>query len=97
MVGLRSKMYATKVQGKEPTKKAKGIKTLVVKKTITFDDYLNCLKQNDIIIREQCTIRSRMHVLYSERHVKVALSPHDDKRYLLPNSIKTLPWGHYSL
>ena len=43
-VGLRSKMYGTRVEGYEGTKKIKGIKTAVVKKTISFDDYIDCLK-----------------------------------------------------
>ncbi|XP_076383749.1 uncharacterized protein LOC143260999 [Megalopta genalis] len=42
-VGLRSKMYAIRVQDKDDVKKIKGIKTNVTIKNITFDDYLACL------------------------------------------------------
>jgi len=36
------------------------------------------------------------HRLYTIEHCKLALSPHDDKRYFIPPSnIQTLPWGHY--
>uniref|UniRef100_A0ABD2W4A6 DNA-directed DNA polymerase n=1 Tax=Trichogramma kaykai TaxID=54128 RepID=A0ABD2W4A6_9HYME len=62
--------------------------------TITFDDYLQCLRENTIISREQHNIRSRLHVLRSEKERKIALSPHDDKRYLVPGTFDTLPWGH---
>jgi len=40
-VGLRAKMYALPVDGKD-TKKVKGVKSNVVAQTITFDDYRRC-------------------------------------------------------
>ncbi|KYN09372.1 hypothetical protein ALC57_18515 [Trachymyrmex cornetzi] len=42
-VGLRAKMYALRVDGKKDTKKAKGVKSNIVARTITFDDYTRCL------------------------------------------------------
>uniref|UniRef100_A0ABD2VYG0 DNA-directed DNA polymerase n=1 Tax=Trichogramma kaykai TaxID=54128 RepID=A0ABD2VYG0_9HYME len=92
--GLRSKMYSVDIQNGGFIKKIKGIKSSVVKNTITFDDYLQCLRENTIISREQHNIRSRLHVLRSEKERKIALSPHDDKRYLVPGTTDTLPWGH---
>ncbi|CAB0044657.1 unnamed protein product [Trichogramma brassicae] len=92
--GLRSKMYSVDIQNGGIIKKIKGIKSSVVKNTITFDDYLQCLRENTIISREQHNIRSRLHVLRSEKERKIALSPHDDKRYLVPGTVDTLPWGH---
>ena len=42
-VVLRSTLYAyRKLNGKED-KKCKGIKKCVVRETISFDDYVNCL------------------------------------------------------
>ncbi|CAB0041107.1 unnamed protein product [Trichogramma brassicae] len=74
--GLRSKMYSVDIQnGGFIIKKIKGIKSSVVKNTITFDDYLQCLRENTIISREQHNIRSRLHVLRSEKERKIALSP----------------------
>ncbi|CAB0032895.1 unnamed protein product, partial [Trichogramma brassicae] len=92
--GLRSKMYSIDIQNGGFIKKIKSIKSSVVKNTITFDDYLQCLKENTIISREQHNIRSRLHVLRSKKERKIALSPHDDKRYLVPGTFDTLPWGH---
>ncbi|XP_077278040.1 uncharacterized protein LOC143906113 [Temnothorax americanus] len=62
-VGLRSKMYALRVEEKSDTKKIKGIKRNVVARTITFDDYVCCL--NDAIgqFRRQSCIRSTAHEL----------------------------------
>ncbi|XP_043466577.1 uncharacterized protein LOC122501291 [Leptopilina heterotoma] len=96
-VGLRSKMYSVRVEGKDFIKKAKGIKSGVVKKSIHFDDYVKCLRDFDIQTRTQYNIRSRLHNLETVKQIKVALSPQDDKRYLLPGSTDTLPWGHYAI
>jgi len=42
-VGLRAKMYALRVDGKKDTKKAKGVKSNVIARSITFNDYTQCL------------------------------------------------------
>ncbi|XP_043275309.1 uncharacterized protein [Venturia canescens] len=94
-VGLRSKMYATRVEGKKETKKVKGVKSNVVARTITFDDYMKCLEHDIEITRSQSCIRSFLHQVYTISETKTALSPHDDKRYIIPGSVQTLPWGHY--
>ncbi|XP_031789254.1 uncharacterized protein LOC116418324 [Nasonia vitripennis] len=96
-VGLRSKMYSVKIEGQDVIKKAKGVKAAVVRTTITFDDYVECLRQNTRQTRQQCNIRSRLHVVRSEKESKIALSPHDNKRYLVPGETDTLPWGHYAI
>ena len=95
--GLRSKMYSIRAENHKVIKRIKGVSFSTVQTTITFDDYVHCLRENEILTREQHNIRSRLHVLHTERETKVALSPHDDKRYLLPHSTDTLPWGHYKI
>nr|CAH7717033.1 unnamed protein product [Callosobruchus chinensis] len=89
-VGLRSKMYAYKVLNGKVVKKSKGVKYKVVRNKITFEDYVNCLKE----YKGKSTIVSYAHEVFSVEQTKIALSPYDDKRYLLPNSYDTLPWGH---
>ncbi|XP_031777343.1 uncharacterized protein LOC116415886 [Nasonia vitripennis] len=96
-VGLCSKMYSVKVQGQQPIKKAKGVKSLVVKSTIEFDDYIHCLRDKATISRQQKNIHSRLHVIRTEKEHKIALSPLNDKRYLIPGQTDTLPWGHYMI
>ncbi|VEN53641.1 unnamed protein product [Callosobruchus maculatus] len=93
-VGLRSKMYAYKVLNGKVVKKSKGIKYKVVKNKITFEDYVNCLKEYKEKSTTQRSIISYAHEVFSVEQSKIALSPFDDKRYLLPNSYDTLPWGH---
>lgn len=96
-VGLRSKMYSVRVNGEDRMKKAKGVNTSVVKKTIVFNDYVECLNDSVVKYRNQYSIRSHLHQLQTIKQNKVALSPHDDKRYLLLDTTDTLPWGHYTI
>ncbi|XP_018338849.1 PREDICTED: uncharacterized protein LOC108746526 [Trachymyrmex septentrionalis] len=96
-VGLRAKMYAVRVDGKKDTKKVKGIKNNVVAQTITFDDYTRCLNEEIEMTRRQSCIRSKLHEVYTISESKIALSPYDDKQYVVPISTKTLPWGHWRI
>ncbi|XP_043478219.1 uncharacterized protein LOC122508763 [Leptopilina heterotoma] len=93
-VGLRSKMYSVRVENKDVIKKAKGVKAVVVKKDIDFDDYVYCLQNVKIQSRTQYCIRSNLHNVQTLKQTKIALSPFDDKRFLLANSTDTLAWGH---
>jgi len=96
-VGLRAKMYALRIDGKKDTKKVKGVKSNVVAKSITFDDYTQCLFDETEMKRKQSCIRSKLHEVYTIFETNIVLSPYDDKRYILPNSINTLPWEHYKI
>lgn len=78
-------------------KKAKGVKKLVVQTKITYEDYVKCL-ENYIEKRvHQNLIQSHKHNVHSITQQKTALSPYDDKRYLIPETYETLPWGHYKI
>jgi len=57
-VGLREKMYALRVEGKKDMKKAKGVKSNVVAKSITFEDYTQCLNDAIEMTRRLSCIRS---------------------------------------
>lgn len=96
-IGLRSKMYSVRIDGEDAMKKAKGVKTVVVKKTIDFNDYVECLRNSVVKYRNQYSIRSQLHKLQTIKQYKIALSPYDDKRYLLADTTDTLPWGYYSI
>jgi len=54
-VGLRAKMYAVRMDGKD-TKKAKSVKNNVVARMITFDDYTRCLNEEIEMTRRRRTI-----------------------------------------
>ena len=89
-VGLRPKLYTFKVEEKGETRKAKGVKKNVIKKSLSFEDYKNCLFTEDELMKEMNIIRSENHDIYSMTVNKVALSANDDKRLICPNKINTL-------
>lgn len=47
-VGLRSKMYSTRLEHKDNIKRSKGVKKNVVEKKITFNSFLRCLKFDEV-------------------------------------------------
>ena len=89
-VGLRPKLYSFKIEDDKVVKKCKGIKSNVVKKSIDFDNYVQCLFNDTKEMRNMKIIRSEKHDIYSKEVNKVALSNQDDKRQVLENKIKTL-------
>src|SRR5271166_2546905 len=79
-IGLRAKLYSYKMfEDGEENKKCKGVKKNVVKKTITHDDYKDCLLTKREQYRCMNVFRSHLHE-YTEEVNKVTLSAADDKR-----------------
>ena len=93
-VTLRLKMYACKV-GNSESKKCKGIKKCVVKKTISFEDYKNCLFGGETSYRSQLMFKSLKHEVRTLEVNKLALSRDDDKRIVV-NGINSLARGHWA-
>ena len=94
-VGLRAKLYSYRVEESYEEKKCKGVKKAVIKKTITFNDYKDCLFDNKPAMRKMNVIRSHLHTMYTETVNKIALSPFDDKRLIRKDNIHTFAYGHY--
>ena len=94
-VGLRAKLYSYRVEDSYEEKKCKGVKKAVIKKTITFNDYKDCLFNNKPAMRKMNVIRSHLHTMYTETVNKIALSPFDDKRLIREDNIHTFAYGHY--
>ena len=96
-VGLKAKMYSL-LCDKKSQKKAKGIKKHIVKKHVHHEHYLRVLRQTTP--RTSCKFRmfrSRRHTVNTVETVKTCLDAFDDKRFILPDGICTLAYGHYSL
>ena len=72
------------------TRKAKGVKKNVIKKSLAFEDYKKCLFSEEEVMREMNVIRSENHDIYSMTINKAALSANDDKRLICSNKINTL-------
>ena len=89
-VGLRPKLYSFRIEEDKEVRKCKGIKKNVVKKSLDFDDYVQCLFSGKKEMRKMNIIRSENHDIYSKEVNKVALSNEDDKREVLLGKVKTL-------
>ena len=96
-VGLRAKLYSYKMLEGEESKKYKGVKKSVVKKSITHEEYKKCLFTGKEQLRKMNVIRSYKHEVYTVEVNKIALCPDDDKRYILEDGVHTLALGHYSI
>ena len=94
-VGLRSKLYAYKMDSGKEDKKCKGVKKGVVKKEITLEDYKDCLFTKEKQQRTMNAIRSRKHNIHTESTTKIALSANDDKRTITNDGVKTLAIRHW--
>ena len=95
-VGLRSKMYSL-TDGTHEKKTAKGIQRIVTEKCLSHQLYKDCLFEMNVEYAQMRRIGSRNHQLYSIIVNKKALSPFDDKRFILDNGVDTLAHGHYRI
>ena len=104
-VALRPKLYFFRQLDGSEDKKCKGIKKCVVKKTLTFEDYKNCLLNPPLgrvqgptdVYRSQLMFRSSKHEVHTIEVNKVALNRDDDKRISKKDGISTLARRHKSL
>ena len=96
-VGLRAKLYAYKIDNEKVGKRCKGVKKSVVDKTISFDDYKECLFEGTQAIRKMNVIRSHKHQIFTETVNKVALSRDDDKRNICADDIHTDAYGYKNI
>ena len=96
-VALRPKLYSYKKLDGAKDKNCKGIKKCVVKKTLTFEDYKNCLFNDSTEYRSQLMFRSTKHEIHTIEVNKVALNRDDDKRIIKKDGISTFARGHKDL
>jgi hypothetical protein len=94
-IALRSKMYAYKTKDSE-AKRLKGIIRIVVEKKITFNDYKVALDNELNFEHKMRSLRSECHEMFIEEVEKASLSPFDDKRHILSDGVKTLPFGWFT-
>jgi len=97
-IGLKAKLYSIKYGDKSEYKsKAKGLQKSVLNKYITHEHYKNVLLNNNIYSTKMHRIQSKFHKIETIELNKLIFTPIDDKRYILDNGIKTLPYGYKSL
>lgn len=93
-VGLRSKLYSIKTQGKE-IKKAKGLSKHVTEQ-LNIEEYKNALTSDSIFRKRMTIFKSIKHNIFSMEINKSALNKNDDKRFITDEN-RTLAWGHYNI
>ena len=79
-VALRPKTYSYLMDDGESDKNAKGTKKRVIRRRLKFNDYKDCLLNNEIILKSQQRFKRERHNVYTEEINKTALSSNDDKR-----------------
>ena len=86
-VGLRAKLYAFKTLKGVEEKRCKGAKRGVVMKSISFEDFKECLFSGRQQLITMNVIPSHKHEIFTETINKIALSANDDKRIILADGI----------
>jgi len=94
-VTLRSKQYAIDFYyDKTGIRKCKGIKKAVVAKTLTMQDYTDCLKSGKSVYRRMAKISSTNHEIKVTLATKKALGAYNDKRLVMGDGVESLAYGH---
>ena len=90
---LRPKAYSYKLDDDTEGQKAKGTKKCIVKRELTFKNYVDCLFKSRVIIKSQQRFRIDHHRVCTEEVNKIALSSNDDKRLETFDRVTTYPYG----
>ena len=93
-ITLRPKTYSFLTDDGKEDKKTKGTKKCLIKKMIKFNDYKNCLLNDEVILKSQQRFISKKHDVYTENINKIALSNNDDKRIISSDKITSYLYGY---
>ena len=96
-VCLRSKMYSLLNPNGEEKKVAKGVNKGVKDKELHHRLYKRVLQNESEMYHSMKNIRSYRHKIYTNDSKKRTLCAYDDKRYIQPDGIHTLAYGHYKI
>ena len=91
-VALRPKTYSYLTDDCEEDKKGKGKKNCVIKRRLKFNDYKDCLLNNQIVLKSQQIFKIERLDVYTEEINKIALSSNDDKRLQTFDRIASYPY-----
>ena len=78
-VALMPKLYSFRILDRGENKKCKGIKKYVVKNSLKFEDYRDCLLRKSTLYKHQLMFRSMKHDVHMIEVNKVALTTNGDK------------------
>ena len=63
---------------------------MCIERRLKFNDYKNCLFNNEILLKSQQRFRSEKHNIYIEEINKIALSSNNDKRLQIFDKITNI-------
>ena len=92
-VALGPKTYFYLKDDGDCNKWAEGTKKCVRKRVLKFNDYKDCLLNNEIVLKSQQIFKSEAHYVYTEEINKISLSSNDDKRLQTFDRITSYPYG----
>ena len=92
-LALRPKTYSCLMDDSWSDKKAKGEKKCAIKRRLKFNDYKDCLLNNEIVLKSQQRFKSERHDAYAEEINKIVLSSNGDKRLQTFDRITSYPHG----
>ena len=78
-MALRPKLYAYKMLSGSGDKKCKGVKKCVMKKTLDFKDYKQCLLAGQNAFRKQPLFQNKLHKVHTFEVNQLALSRDEEK------------------
>ena len=90
---LRAKTFSYLMNDESEVEKSKGTKKYVIKREIMFENYIDCLLNDKVILKSQQRFQSNHHKVYTEKVNKIALSSNGDKRLQTHDKITTYPYG----
>ena len=90
-VALRPKTYSYLMDDGNSDKKGRGTKKFLIKQRLKFNDYKDCLLNNEIKLKSQERFKSERHNVYTEEVNKIALNSNDDKRLQTFDRITSYP------
>ena len=92
-VALRPKTYSYLTDDGKEDKKSKETKKCVIKRRLKFNDYKDCLLNNEIILKSQQRFKNERHDVYTEEVNKIALSSNYDERLPTFDKMTSYPYG----
>ena len=91
-IALRPKTYTYLMDDDTKVKKAKGTKKCVIKRVLKFNDYKDCLLNNETVLKSQQRFKVKDNI-YTEEINKISLSNNDNKRLQTFDKITSYPYG----
>ena len=91
-----SKLYSILLDNGDEKQAIKGVKRSEAQK-INHEHFGDCLFQKKEKKINAFHIRNKNHILKTQLESKVALNYIDNKRYILPDGIHTMAYGHVNI